>query len=202
METMKKVRMQREQRSSDILDTAEALFLEKGYAATTLKQVAESCKVTRPVIYEHYPDKEELFLACAHRARNQFELELSMVLDNEKDSYEQILYRAADVFFSMLEKNPKRWMMLFGATLASSGTLSEGLSKLRQGTIEKIAAMIYSQFKELADKDSVCMNAYAISGVGEQLGRWWINNPTQPKSLVIEHYVRFVLGGINLTINS
>ena len=199
---MKKLRMQRERRSNDILDTAEALFLEKGYAATTLKQVAEACEVTRPVIYEHYPGKEELFLACAYRARTQFELELGEVLDNEKDSYDQILYRAADVFFSMLEKNPKRWMMLFGATLASSGTLSEGLSKLRQGTIDKIADMISSQFKELADKNSVCMNAYAISGVGEQLGRWWINNPTQPKSLVIEHYVRFVLGGINLTLQS
>ncbi len=46
-----------------IVEAAIRVFLEHGYAATTLQKVAEEAKVIRATIYSHFSDKNELFKA-------------------------------------------------------------------------------------------------------------------------------------------
>ena len=38
--------------------------------------------------------------------------------------------------------------------------------------------------------------AHAISGVGEQLGRWWIKNPTVLHARVVEHNTDLIWNGV------
>lgn len=52
-----RIEMSREQ----ILNTAEALFAEHGYHATSLKQVAASCEFSVGSIYSFFESKEKLF---------------------------------------------------------------------------------------------------------------------------------------------
>lgn len=50
-----------------ILRTAEALFMEHGYAAVSMSQIVEEIgktrKLSKPAIYYHFADKEALFIA-------------------------------------------------------------------------------------------------------------------------------------------
>jgi AcrR family transcriptional regulator len=50
-----------------ILDAAEALFAERGYAATTLRDVAAAVGVRNPSLYNHFPSKEALYAAVLER---------------------------------------------------------------------------------------------------------------------------------------
>jgi AcrR family transcriptional regulator len=43
-----------------LLDEAQRLFRERGYAATSLEQIAEAANVTKGAIYGHFSSKEEL----------------------------------------------------------------------------------------------------------------------------------------------
>ncbi|HET7419053.1 MAG TPA: TetR/AcrR family transcriptional regulator [Candidatus Dormibacteraeota bacterium] len=54
-----------------IREAATALFLEKGYAATTMDDIAGRAGVSKQTIYTHFPGKEELFsdLVLANAAR-------------------------------------------------------------------------------------------------------------------------------------
>ena len=45
-----------------ILDTAQRLFDEQGYDATSLRQIAEAVGMTKAAVYYHYPAKEHLLL--------------------------------------------------------------------------------------------------------------------------------------------
>ncbi len=47
-----------------ILQTAAQLFLEKSYGRTSLNDVAERLKVTKPALYHYFPNKEEIVLEC------------------------------------------------------------------------------------------------------------------------------------------
>ncbi|WP_226351548.1 hypothetical protein [Pseudonocardia sp. ICBG601] len=40
--------------------------------------------------------------------------------------------------------------------------------------------------------------AYAISGVGEQLGRWWLTRPDIPRSTVVAYYRDFITPALDL----
>lgn len=51
-----------------ILDEAERLFRERGYAATSLEQIAEAAEVTKGAIYGHFSSKEDLLLSAIEAA--------------------------------------------------------------------------------------------------------------------------------------
>ncbi|MEW6545362.1 MAG: TetR/AcrR family transcriptional regulator [Bacillota bacterium] len=50
-----------------ILDAAERVFAARGYAATTVKDVAQEAGVATGTVYLYFPSKEELFLALIDR---------------------------------------------------------------------------------------------------------------------------------------
>lgn len=54
---------EREQRKSNILDTARELLLEKGLNSTSINQIAKRAELSVGAIYFYYKDKEELFAA-------------------------------------------------------------------------------------------------------------------------------------------
>jgi AcrR family transcriptional regulator len=51
-----------------LLDEAERLFRERGYAATSLEQIAEAADVTKGAIYGHFASKEDLLLSAIEAA--------------------------------------------------------------------------------------------------------------------------------------
>lgn len=52
-----------------VLDTAEALFMQRGYNAITLRDIAEELGIRQASLYYHFPDgKEQLYVAVAERA--------------------------------------------------------------------------------------------------------------------------------------
>ncbi len=51
-----------------LLDEAERLFRERGYAATSLEQIAEAADVTKGAIYGHFSSKEDLLLSTIEAA--------------------------------------------------------------------------------------------------------------------------------------
>lgn len=51
-----------------LLGEAQRLFRERGYAATSLEQIAEAADVTKGAIYGHFSSKEDLLLSAIEAA--------------------------------------------------------------------------------------------------------------------------------------
>src|ERR1700759_1115578 len=52
-----------------LLAQAQRLFRERGYAATSLEQIAEAAEVTKGAIYGHFASKEDLMLSAIEASR-------------------------------------------------------------------------------------------------------------------------------------
>jgi AcrR family transcriptional regulator len=59
---------QAEQRHEQMLDSALAIFLDKGFEQTTMESIAASVGMTKRTVYARYADKQALFRATIHRA--------------------------------------------------------------------------------------------------------------------------------------
>lgn len=57
------------QKQTTIVQAALDLFLQQGYAATSMDAVAAQTNVTKQTVYRYYPSKEELFTAVMERIR-------------------------------------------------------------------------------------------------------------------------------------
>lgn len=55
------------QRREQLLDTAVALFAERGFGGSTTADLAKAAGVTEPIIYRHFASKKDLFIAVIDR---------------------------------------------------------------------------------------------------------------------------------------
>jgi len=58
---------EREERRSDILDVAERIFADRGFAATTMGQVAAGVELSKGTLYLYFTSKDELYVATCLR---------------------------------------------------------------------------------------------------------------------------------------
>lgn len=188
-------RLPRAERERQLLDVAEQLFIEQGYDGTTIEDVAHRAGVSRPIVYAHHGSKEGLYVACVRRARRHYEERLLDAMGASEDTRTQI-EAVGEMFFSIMEENPKRWMVLYGGSAVPLfGELGQRLTELRQHTIGLISTLLRATCPAL-DAERATVLAHAVSGVSEQLGRWWLNNRDVPRQRLVEYYTDFIWRGL------
>jgi AcrR family transcriptional regulator len=176
-------------REEQLLDIAEALFVEHGFAGTSIGKVAECAGVSRPIVYEHFGSKEGLFLAVLARIRDVFEAELIAAAAGQQGLRAQ-LEAGSRAFFQTLQRSPERWMLVYGGGAQLVGSLAEAVAVQRERTVAAISALLRSHLTD-AHPGQVQAYAHAASGAGEQLGRYWIRHRDIPLERIVEHHVAF-----------
>ncbi len=95
-------RLTPEARRDTLLDVAEGLFARVGYDEVRMERVATGAEVSRALLYQHFPNKRELFAAVYRRAADRL-LEAT-VLDADLPLADQV--RAGlDEHFDYFEAN-------------------------------------------------------------------------------------------------
>ncbi len=69
----------RAKRIEDILRVATGLLAERGYAATSLDEIADVLDLSKASLYHYFPSKEDLILACLDRVGNETNRQLRAV---------------------------------------------------------------------------------------------------------------------------
>src|SRR5215475_14453063 len=67
-----------------LLAEAQRLFRERGYAATSLEQIAEAAEVTKGAIYGHFASKEDLLLSALEAGRGTTPDYVAMLNDRSR----------------------------------------------------------------------------------------------------------------------
>ena len=93
-----------DQLEAKILQTAEELFMEKGYDATSTTDIARKVGCNQALVHYYYRTKENLFFQIFSQ---KFTLLMSHIqLDAPHvDSLELVIYRLIDFYFHLLTKN-------------------------------------------------------------------------------------------------
>jgi AcrR family transcriptional regulator len=92
-----------QQAKEALLSAAVALFAEKGYASTSVREIVASAGVTKPVLYYYFESKEGLFRAILDWAGEQQEILLKNVLDTPGTALERMAYLYRLIFKGVME---------------------------------------------------------------------------------------------------
>src|SRR5215471_3139772 len=76
-------RRQADQRRLQLIDTALALFAQKGVDGTTVKDLSEAAGVAQGLLYHYFRSKDELFQAALDR--HYFAPELRRIISLDRD---------------------------------------------------------------------------------------------------------------------
>jgi AcrR family transcriptional regulator len=91
---------------------AYELFMEQGYHATSMRQISERARLALGGIYNHFPNKEEIFKAIILE-KHPYKRILPLILSAEGDTAEEFIHDAARALVSELGKQPDFLKLMF-----------------------------------------------------------------------------------------
>lgn len=187
-------RLRRDVRQRQLLEVALKLFIERGYQGTSIEDLARAAGVTRPIVYAHFGSKDGVYLACLRQARATLDQLLTAEASRTDDPLQR-LECAIDGYFTFVERDRNAWHLLFGGGSAVAGSAAEEVSRLRFATVGKIAGLLDGVFPAVEPQRLEAF-AHALSGAGEQLAKWWFQNPRIPRRRLIALFMDFAWGGL------
>jgi AcrR family transcriptional regulator len=194
-------RVPRAVRRGQLLELAETLFMEKGYQGFSIDELCRAAGVSRPIVYEHFGSKDGIYIACLRRIREEFEQAL-LAGGADAPDLPTTVERSAEAWFSMIERDPQRWSLVYGGATGLVGPLADQLAELREGTVQQIALLLAPRYAPDAPQEQVTVWAHFVSGAGEQVGRWWLRHPDIPRERIIRLYSDLLLASANHLIAS
>ncbi|MGN6485899.1 MAG: TetR/AcrR family transcriptional regulator [Thermomicrobiales bacterium] len=93
-----------------VLDAANTLFVEHGFKAISMQQIANAAQINKATLYHHFRSKEELFAAVVLEATAQSKDDISRAIAEGGTPAEQ-LARAALQIFARTKSDFGRLMM-------------------------------------------------------------------------------------------
>src|SRR5580658_598860 len=131
-------RLTRAERERQILDTAHALFAERGFGAVTMDDLAARVGVTKPLLYAYLGNKERLYLACMKDAGDAL---LAVVGEavGAAGGPAEVLREGLRAFFAFVEADRDAWRVLFDETLPAGGEVALRVGEYRDRLLKLVA---------------------------------------------------------------
>jgi AcrR family transcriptional regulator len=155
---------------------AHALFAERGYADVKMDEIAASVGVTKPLLYNYFGNKEQLYISCMERAGDSLTATVAASVAASA-SPGDALGAGVRAFFAFLDSDRAAWAVLFDETLPRSGELADRVAEYRGRIVELVSGSMLAQLPQgvrPAARVEVEALSAALLGAAEALARWWL----------------------------
>lgn len=169
-------RMPRAQRRAQLLDAALSVFVSKGYHQAAMEDIAEEAGVSKPVLYQHFPGKLDLYLALLDTQCDTLEALVLAALESSED-HEERVYATVRAFFAFVADEGGSFRLIYESDLTNDPQVRHRLDALEAQLGDAIAQRIMQDTtlpKELAE-----MLGLAMSGAAQVMARTWLAHGAQ-----------------------
>lgn len=165
-------RMPRSVRRAQLLEAAQAAFVESGYHAAAMDDIAVRAGVSKPVLYQHFPGKLELYLALLDERAAELESTVADALESTTDNKARV-FAVVEAYFDFMSREGSAFRLLFESDLINDDQVAhrieQALSKCGVAFTDAISADTHMSH---ADADLLGM---ALTGMAQVIARYWLS---------------------------
>jgi len=156
-------------RRSQLLGVALEQFAAGGYHETSMEQIAEAAGVTKPVLYQHFHSKQELYRELIDTVGHDLLAEANDRAESETDPYRRVLagFRA---YFTFVCERTDAFQLLFGG----GARVAEEFGDSVRAVEEQMAAAVGRLVDAAIDDEHRDLIGRSIVGLAEVAGRRWV----------------------------
>src|SRR5580698_6364672 len=162
------------QRRRQLVAVALELFARRGYRATTMDDIAEAAGVTKPLVYQHFSSKRALYLELVDSIAQELSKAVRGAVMRADGPRQQVELGFA-AYFRLVINREAEFRLLYGRDHADDKELGRALRNVEDAMAEAIDPLIDAGL----DDDHRRLLAYAVVGMAEGVGRYWIARGTQ-----------------------
>jgi AcrR family transcriptional regulator len=183
-------RVPRPVRERQLLELAEALFAERGYAGASMDELARRAGVTKPVVYELFGSKDGLFGACVDRSIERLAADISTAV-HAQDEPEARLRAGGLAFIRFAAGNRVAWDLM-----SMGGSFEEKARAVRSSQAELIRELMAEMARDDVDQRELEVAAHAVNAAYEGVAHWMWAHPDVPIEQIADWIADLLIPGL------
>jgi AcrR family transcriptional regulator len=170
------MRLPAAERRRQLLDTAVTVFAERGYHATSMNDVAEAAGVTKPVLYQHFSSKRDLFLELLSDIGEELRDTIAKATADAAGPRQQI-EQGFRAYFRFVGEHTDSFRVLFGAGARRDPEFASFARAAEASIAVAIAELIVVDGQPATHRTLL---AHSIVGMTEAASRHWLAHDREP----------------------
>ena len=174
-------RMPRDQRRVQLLEAANDVFTSKGYHAAAMDDIADAAGVSKPVLYQHFPSKLDLYLALLDLSCERLVEVVEAALDSTEHNADRVV-ATMGAFYEFVSSSSGQFRFVFESDLTGDGQVQHRLWQVNNEIADAIAVVI-AEDTALPPEQSKLL-AISLVGIAQVSARYWVSGG--PSKIALE----------------
>ena len=168
------VRLPRRARRAQLLSAALEVFVAQGYHAAAMDDIAERAGVSKPVLYQHFPGKLDLYLALLDESCDTIISAAAQALESTEDNKLRVT-ATMHAFYDYVSSAEGAFRLVFESDLTNEPAVR---ARVERVTVEcaKLIAHVIADDTGLSEEQSQLL-AVSLVGMAQVSARFWLQEP-------------------------
>lgn len=188
-------RLPRLARRKQLLGAAQEVFVAQGYHAAAMDEIAERAGVSKPVLYQHFPGKLELYLALLDEHAEALVKIVREALESTTDNKMRV-QACMQAFYDFVAGDGEAYRLVFESDLRNVAPVRARVDRANQQCAEMIAQVIAEDTNAPAEEAHLL--GMGLVGMAEVSARFWLSQHRPiPKDTAEKVIARLAWRGIS-----
>jgi AcrR family transcriptional regulator len=154
-----------------LLAAAHEVFVANGYHGAAMDEIAETAHVSKPVLYQHFPSKRELYLALLDSHLSTLIALLLGALNSTTDNDERV-QAVMRAYFRFIANDDQAHRLVFESDLINDPDVSARLESFNKTFADAVAQVIAEDTK-LPELEARLLGR-GLAGLAQVSARYWL----------------------------
>ncbi|WP_376973191.1 TetR/AcrR family transcriptional regulator [Arthrobacter sp.] len=164
-------RLPREERRKQLLDAAHQVFVAHGYHGAAMDEIADVALVSKPVLYQHFPGKRELYLALLDAHLESLTALMLAAIGSTTDNKLRV-QATIRAYFEFISQDSQAHRLVFESDLMNDPEVSARLEAFNAKFASAIADVIAEDTK--LPRPQALLLGRALAGMAQVSARYWL----------------------------
>src|SRR6202453_4040494 len=166
-------RLPRLARRRQLLDAALEVLVARGYHAAAMDEIADRAGVSKPVLYQHFPGKLELYLALLDESAEGLLDTVRNALRSTTENKQRV-GATFGAYFEFIGGQAETYRLVFESDLSNEPAVRARLDRMQQECAELVSEVVRED-AGISD-DEAHLLSVAMVGMAQVSARYWLSS--------------------------
>ena len=168
----KSVRLPRDERRAQLLVAALEVFTAAGYHSAAMDEIADRANVSKPVLYQHFPSKLDLYLAVLDLHIDSLVFAIQKAIASNRENSSRVA-ATVEAYFGFIDNEGEAFRLLFESDMNLEPQVRERLNRMTYDCAAAVSAVI--SIDTGLGKEESMMLAVGLIGTVQTTARHWLD---------------------------
>jgi AcrR family transcriptional regulator len=165
-------RLPRSARREQLLGAAQEVFVAQGYHAAAMDDIADRAGVSKPVLYQHFPGKLELYLALLDKHCDALVDATREALAATTDNKQRVA-ATMEAYFMYVSSESGAFRLVFESDLTNEPAVRDRVERALDASATLVSKVI-AEDTDLPEQEAMLLAA-GVCGLAQITARYWLS---------------------------